>query len=66
MESTTINNGINSIKEVRKLFNDIRSSLSHEETKRIRKKLHRIKAVYSALKEKEQKGILTSREKNML
>ena len=45
MESTTINNGINAIKEVRNLFNDVRSSLSHEETKRIRKKLHRIKAV---------------------
>ena len=35
MESTTINNGINAIKEVRKLFNEIRSNLSHEETKRI-------------------------------
>ena len=34
--------------------------------KRIRKKLHRIEAVYSALKEKEQKGSLTSRQKNML
>ena len=32
----------------------------------LEKKLHRIKAVYSVLKEKEQKGILTSREKNML
>ena len=35
MESTTINNGTNAIKEVRKLFNEIRSNLSHEETKRI-------------------------------
>ena len=66
MESTTINNNINVIKEVRKLFNDVRSNLSNEETKRIRKKLHRIEAVYSVLKEKEQKGSLTNRQKNML
>ena len=66
MEPTTINNGINAIKQVRKLFNDVRNNLSHEETKRIRKKLHRIEAVYSVLKEKEQKGSLTSRQRNML
>ena len=66
MESTTINNNINIIKVVRKLFNDVRSNLSHEKTKRIRKKLHRIGATYNVLKEKEQKGSLTSRQKNML
>ena len=55
MESATINNSINAIKEVRKLFNDVRNNLSHEETKRIRKKLHRIEAVYSVLKEKKAK-----------
>ena len=33
---------------------------------RIRRKLRRIEAVYSVLKEKEQKGSLTSRQKNML
>ena len=44
----------------------IRSNLSHEETKRIRKKLRRIEAVYSVLKEKEQKGSLASRQKNLL
>ena len=49
MESATINNNINVIKEVRKLFN-VRSNLSNEETKRIRKKLHRIEAVYNVLK----------------
>ena len=37
MESTTINNAI---KEVRELFNEIRGSLSGEETKRIRKELY--------------------------
>ena len=66
MESVTINNGINALKEVRKLFNDVRNNLSHEETKRIRRKLHRIEAVYSVLKGKEQKGSLTNRQKNML
>ena len=55
MESTSQNNNINAIKEVRKLFNDVRNNLSHEETKRIRKKLHRIEAVYSVLKEKKAK-----------
>ena len=66
MESTTINNGINAIKEVRKLFNDVRNNLSDEETKRIRKKLHKIEAVYNAIKDNENKGSLTSRQKNML
>ena len=36
MKSTNINNVI---KEVRELFNEIRSNLSREETKRIRKKI---------------------------
>ena len=36
MESTTINNAI---KELREPFNELRSNLSREETKRIRKKL---------------------------
>ena len=66
MELTRQNNDINAIKDARKLFNEIRSNLSNEETKRIRKKLRRIEAVYNVLKEKEQKGSLTSRQKNML
>ena len=66
MEPTRQNNNINAIKDVRKLCNEIRSNLSHEETKRIRKKLRRIEAVYNVLKEKEQKSSLTSRQKNML
>ena len=66
MEPTSQNNDINAIKDVRKLFNEIRSNLSHEETKRIRKKLRRIEAVYNVLKEKEQKSSLTSRQNNML
>ena len=50
MKSRSINNVINAIKEVRELFNEIRGSLSREESKRIRKKLHRIEAVYNVLK----------------
>ena len=66
MKSTRQNNNISGIKEVRKLFNDVSNNLSHEETKRIRKKLRRIEAVYSVLKDKENKGSLTSRQKNIL
>ena len=66
MEPIRQNNDINAIKDVRKLFNEIRSNFSHEETNRIRKKLGRIEAVYNVLKEKEQKSSLTSRQKNML
>ena len=43
MESTTINN---SIKEVRELFNEIRSNLSREEINKIRKKLYKKEVVY--------------------
>ena len=35
MEFASQNNGINAIKEARKLFNEVRSNLSREETKRI-------------------------------
>ena len=66
MKSIRQNNNINVIKKVRKLFKDVRNNLSHEETKRIRKKLRRIEAVCSVLKDKENKGSLTSRQKNML
>ena len=38
MESTTLNNSINAMKEVINLFNEVRSNLSREETKRIIKK----------------------------
>ena len=65
MESTRQNNNINAIKDVRKLFNDVRNNLSREEINKIRKKLRRIEAVYNVLKDKENKGSLTSRQKNM-
>ena len=47
-------------------LNELRNNLSHEETRRIRKKLHRIEAFYNVLKDKEKKGSLTSRQRNML
>ena len=66
MKGTSLNNSINATRNARMPLNELRSNLSHEETKRIRKKLRRIEAVYNVLKEKEQKGSLTSRQKNML
>ena len=53
MESQTINNGIKAIKEVRKLFNELRSNLSREEIKEIRKKLYKKGTIYNFLKEKD-------------
>ena len=47
MESTTTNN---QIKEVRELFNEIRSNLSREEINEIRNKLNRNEVVYNYLK----------------
>ena len=58
MESTTINNAI---KEVRELFNELRSNLSREERKRIRKELYKKEANF--LKEKDG---LTNKQKNVL
>ena len=63
MESTTINN---LIKEVRESFNEIRGSLFREEIKRIRKELYKKEVVYNFLKEKEQEGSLTNKQKNVL
>ena len=52
MESTTINNDINAIKEVRELFNELRSNLSREETKRIRNEIYKKEAIYNFFKRK--------------
>ena len=60
MESTTINNAI---KEVRELFNELRSNLSREETKKNRKELYKKETVYNSLKEKES---LTNKQKIVL
>ena len=66
MESTSQNNRINAIKEVRKLFNEVRSNLFREETNRIRKKLYKKEDDYNFLKKKEQEGSLTNIQKNEL
>ena len=66
MESTIINNNINAIKEVRELFNELKSNYSHEERKEIRKKLYRKEGVYNFLKEKKQKDSLTNRQTRVL
>ena len=63
MESQTINNGIKAIKEVRKLFNELKSNLSREETKAIRKKLHKKETIYNFLKEKDS---LSNKQKTVL
>ena len=52
MESRTKNNDINAIKEVRELFNGLKSNFSLEEIKRIRKELYKKETVYNILKEK--------------
>ena len=44
MESPTSNSNINAVKESRKLLTELRSNLSQEETKRIRKKLYKKEA----------------------
>ena len=57
-------NGINKlkyvIKEVRELFNELRSNFSREEKKRIRYNLYEKEAIYNFLKEKDG---LTDKEK---
>ena len=63
MESTSQNNGIYDIQETRKLFNELKSNLSRKEINRIREKLYKKEAIYNFLKEKEQEGSLTNKEK---
>ena len=60
MKSTTVNNAI---KEARELFNEVRSNLSREETKRNREKLYKKEAIYDFLKQKDS---LTDKEKIVL
>ena len=66
MESRRQNNDNKAIKEVRKLFNDVRNNFSNEETRRIKKELYKKEAVYYFLKEKEQEGSLINKQKNVL
>ena len=66
MEHPTSNNNISAIKEVRRLFNELRSNLSSNETKRIRRKLYKKEAASMFFKEKEQDDTLTNRQKNVI
>ena len=60
MKSTNINDPI---KEVRELFNKLRSNLSRKETKKIRKELYKKETVYTFLIEKNS---LTNKQKIVL
>ena len=57
---------MNAIKEVRRLFNEFRSNLSSNKTKRIRRKLYKKEAASMFFKDKEQNGTLTNRQKNVI
>ena len=57
MEPTSQNNGINAIKDAKKLLNERRSNLSHKEINEIRRKLNKKKVVYNFLKEKSKKEV---------
>ena len=53
MESRTTNKDINVIKEVRELFNELKSNFSRNETKRIREELYKKEVIYNFLNEKD-------------
>ena len=53
---------MNAIKEVRRLFNEFRSNLSSNKTKRIRRKLYKKEAASIFFKDKEQNGTLTDKK----
>ena len=63
MESTRQNNNINAINDIKMLLSELINNLSREETKRIRDKLYKKKAIYNFLKEKDN---LTDKEKKVL
>ena len=54
MEHPTSNKNISAIKEVGRIFNELRSNLSSNETKRIRRKLYIKEAVSMFLKKKSK------------
>ena len=66
MESTSQDHSINVFKKARKIFNERRSNFSRKEINEIRTKLHKKEVVYNFLKEKEEKGSLTNKEKKVL
>ena len=66
MEPTRQSTSIIAINNARMILNELRSNLSHEETKRISDKLSKKEAIYNFLKEKEQESSLTNKEKKIL
>ena len=65
-EGYVLNNDVNAFQEARKLFKERRSNLLRKETKRIRKELYKKEANYNFLKEKEQEGSLTIKQRKVL
>ena len=66
MVNSTATENITAIKEARKLFNDVRSNLSNNEKKVIRRKLYKKEAASHFFKERENDGTLTDRQRNVL
>ena len=65
-EPVTSNDAINEFKNARKLLNEPRNNLLREETKTIKKKIHKKETIYNVIKDKEQRGSLTNDEKKTL
>ena len=66
MVNPTATENITAIKEGRKLFNDVRSYLSNNEKKRIKRKIYKKEAASRLFLKKEQDGTLTHRQKNVV
>ena len=66
MVNPTATENITAIKEARKLFDDVRSNLSNNEKKVIRRKLYKNEAASHFFKERENDGTLTDRQRNVL
>ena len=66
MAKPTATENITTIKEVRKLFDDVRSNLSNNEKKVIRRKLYKKKEASHFFKERQNDGTLTDRQRNVL
>ena len=66
MNHSKSSSNISAIKEVRSLFNELRSNLSINETKRIRRQLYKKEAASMFFNEKEQYGTLTNRQKTII
>ena len=66
MVNPTATENITTIKEARKLFNDVKSNLSNKEKKVIRRKLYKKEAASHFFKEREDDSTLTDRQRNVL